>query len=1195
MNGLWEKKRIYLLVFCLTFFSGFCWLGTEDMGQVHAATCGACGGKGYTTTQTQNRLKRYGCTKCGGQGYQIVHAETLAVLSNNGYRKGSGTVPSHSGSGGGNPAMLNGWVQRDGFWYFYIDNVAQIGWQSIDGPWYYFNAAGQMQTGWIFDGQYYYYMADSGVMLAGQWLQSGGNWYYLTESGAMLTGWGYINGSYYYCREPSGEMQTGWQQINGSWYYMDAGGAMQHGWQNLAGNWYYLGPANDGAMRVGWHGINGNYYYFYEDGIMAANAWVDGYYLDQDGIRRNAYTVAYHGNGGAGSVPSQAVVHNQSFSISGNLFSRPGYSFKDWSGSDGGTYLPGQTVKSLTTVQNAIITLYARWEPNTYKVSFHANGGSVGTGSKHVVFGSAYGELPTPSRIGHTFQGWYTAASGGGKVTAGTAMTTAGGHTLYAQWKINDYQITYHANGGSSVSKPSAMVTYQKAVDLNVTAEKEGYIFIGWNTDAAAKAGLASLKMPAENVALYAIYSIPVSDVREVSLLSWAVGDKVNYRSHSLNWVGSNLRGHSYRLAKTNLASDFPGRSLGWALVAWDNAGNYRVLKETETSPIPRRFVQTVGHYRYEAHMGEWVKFAAVSEQKVKGEEYTPTYLTPPEGYCKDHIDGTYIVDGDRDSSAYYTPISYILHFDANGGECGTDSKPVAYGEAYGELPTASRFGHRFKGWFTEPTGGKRAVSSDRYFIPGDSTLYAHWEVNLHQAVYDYRTNGGTAAETEYVTAAYGTPVNLRVAAIKEGWEHVGWNTDPNAEDGLPVYVMEDEDTVLYAIYKKEISVTYTDWGDGSICGGANDETNVRHDIILIYNRAEGGTIQIPFLHGREGWQAEGWSLGIQGDAPIDAAPGMELFLKENTDFYGRYSREVLVSYDTNGSPEERPTEKGIRDYNGSGAYTEPVFILAAAPKLENHSFVGWEKERSGENKELFAAGQQEALSEDTLFRAKWDRFPEVEAYERYFTLAQAQNGEITPEVLLEKVRGTDLEDGLLRNGQDVVVLDYRPEEFTGFEAEGSVSVTYQAWDSFGNQAQKQMMIHIVDTDLQENPLQEYTRFISGEFYKNGDTYVAAEGGGLERESVWKHENAYRSVLEYALSNRKQGESIIETTFAGKEYRIAKPGSGEWTHRKETWTFTREQMDQVKEFIEKNGFGNYKKKTGISEFYEIFGECREEK
>lgn len=1214
MNRIWKTKRMYILIFFLIFFAGMNLFGETDMRRVHAATCGACGGKGYTVTQDRNRIKRYGCTKCGGQGYQIIHPETLAVLSSSGYKKGSGTVPSHSSGGSGNPAMLNGWVQRDGIWYFYIDNVAQIGWQSIDGPWYYFNDAGQMQTGWVFDGHYYYYMADSGAMLAGQWLQSGGYWYYLTDSGAMLTGWGYINGSYYYCREPSGEMLVGWQKINGSWYYMDTGGAMQHGWLNLAGNWYYLGPANDGAMRVGWQAINGNYYYFYEDGIMASNAWVDGYYLDQDGIRRNAYTVAYHSNGGSGSVPSQAVVHNQSFSISGNLFSRPGYHFKSWSGSDGGSYLPGQTVISLTTVQNAVITLYAQWEPNTYTISFHGNGGSVGTESKNVVFGSAYGELPIPSRTGHTFLGWYTGASGGNKIMAGTAMTTAGGHTLYAHWRINDYQVIYHANGGDSVSKPSAMITYQKAVDLNVTAAKDGYIFIGWNTDAAAKGGLASLQMPAQNVTLYAIYSIPVSDVREVSLLSWASGDKANYRSYSLARVGSSLRGYTYRLAGTNLAGDFPGRGLGWALVAWDNAGNYRVLKETETAPVPQRFVQTVGHYRYEAHLGEWVRFAAVSEQKLKGEEYIPAYLTPPEGYCEDHIDGAYVVEGDRESSAYYTPISYTLHFDANGGACGTDSKPVIFGEAYGELPTASRFGYRFQGWFTEPVGGTRVIGSDRYLVPGDSILYAHWEVNLHQAVYDYKTNGGTAAETEYVTAAYGSSLDLSAAAVKEGWEHVGWNIDPDAEEGLSEYIMGDEDTVLYAVYKKEIRVTYTDWEndekndkmDAGTNNGPNakidNRTNVLVDTITIFNRAEGGTIVIPRLQGREGWQAEGWSLEPLGDSPIDAAPGMEVFLKEDTDFYGRYSREILVSYDTNGSIEERSGEKGIRDYNASGAYKDPVFTLALAPKLEDHSFVGWKKEENNSGPDfpeeagmLFPAGQQAVLSEDTLFRAIWDKFPELEAYDRYFTLTQAKEGRITPEVLLEKVKGTDLEDGPLKNGQAVTVIHYRPEEFTGFEADGSVSVTYQAADSFGNKREKQVTAYIADTAFKENLLQEYTRFISSEFYKAGDTYISALGGGLEDASVWKQEETYRAALEYALSNRKRKERVVETTFAGKEYRITKPGSGEWDHWKETWTFTREQVDAVKEFVGKNGFGNYKNETGISEFYERFGDCRRER
>ena len=70
----------------------------------------------------------------------------------------------------------------------------------------------------------------------------------------------------------------------------------------------------------------------------------------------------------------------------------------------------------------------------SYTITFNANGGSCSTGNKSVTYGSTYGTLPTPTRSGYNFDGWYTAASGGTKVSSSTKVTATGNHTLYAHW-----------------------------------------------------------------------------------------------------------------------------------------------------------------------------------------------------------------------------------------------------------------------------------------------------------------------------------------------------------------------------------------------------------------------------------------------------------------------------------------------------------------------------------------------------------------------------------------------------------------------------------------------------------------------------------------------------------------------------------------------------------------------------------------
>ena len=78
-------------------------------------------------------------------------------------------------------------------------------------------------------------------------------------------------------------------------------------------------------------------------------------------------------------------------------------------------------------------TLYAHWKANQYTVTFDSNGGTVGTNSQKVTYGSTY-TLPIPTRMGYTFDGWYTAKTGGAKVTKDTVVTATANHTLYARW-----------------------------------------------------------------------------------------------------------------------------------------------------------------------------------------------------------------------------------------------------------------------------------------------------------------------------------------------------------------------------------------------------------------------------------------------------------------------------------------------------------------------------------------------------------------------------------------------------------------------------------------------------------------------------------------------------------------------------------------------------------------------------------------
>lgn len=130
-------------------------------------------------------------------------------------------------------------------------------------------------------------------------------------------------------------------------------------------------------------------------------------------------------------------------------------------------------------------TLSTESYTTTKTVRFDANGGRVSPASKVVAcsssYSNTYGTLPTPTRTGYDFDGWYTRESGGTKVTATTSVGTDPPTTLYAHWIGKKYTVTLDANGGT-VSMASRTATYGSEYPALPAPTREGYTFDGWYT-----------------------------------------------------------------------------------------------------------------------------------------------------------------------------------------------------------------------------------------------------------------------------------------------------------------------------------------------------------------------------------------------------------------------------------------------------------------------------------------------------------------------------------------------------------------------------------------------------------------------------------------------------------------------------------------------------------------------------------------
>ena len=77
--------------------------------------------------------------------------------------------------------------------------------------------------------------------------------------------------------------------------------------------------------------------------------------------------------------------------------------------------------------------------------------------------------------------------------------------------------------------------------------------------------------------------------------------------------------------------------------------------------------------------------------------------------------------------SSSWSPMSFNVDFNANGGICDTSRKTVTYDQAYGDLPIPEKNGNIFLGWYTKKKGGKLIKKDDKVDILNNITLYASW------------------------------------------------------------------------------------------------------------------------------------------------------------------------------------------------------------------------------------------------------------------------------------------------------------------------------------------------------------------------------------------------------------------------------------------------------------------------------------
>ena len=207
--------------------------------------------------------------------------------------------------------------------------------------------------------------------------------------------------------------------------------------------------------------------------------------------KQGSYKVQFLANGGKGEMEPQAFTYDKSKKLSKNQFTRTGYTFEGWNTKKNGkgkTYKNRQSVSNLTAKDNGVVKLYAVWKGVPYKVKYIGNGATSGKmeNSSHQYGTKSKLSANKFKKKGYKFVKWSTQKNGKGKSYKNQAeiktLTTKKNQviTLYAQWQIVNYKITYRTNGGKLLSSIKKTYNLKSKTFMLPKPTRRGYDFDGW-------------------------------------------------------------------------------------------------------------------------------------------------------------------------------------------------------------------------------------------------------------------------------------------------------------------------------------------------------------------------------------------------------------------------------------------------------------------------------------------------------------------------------------------------------------------------------------------------------------------------------------------------------------------------------------------------------------------------------------------
>ena len=752
------------------------------------------------------------------------------------------------------------------------------------------------------------------------------------------------------------------------------------------------------------------------------------------GFRPNTYTIQF-GPGrhteATGSTASISMTYDQTKALPSCGFSWPGYTFLGWDldeDNQSPTYEAGQSVCNLTAVDGATITLEAIWSVNSYTVKFNGNGSTSGSMSNQSftydstqaltanAFKRAYTvtynyngngstnstatatatfngwatsasgakvyddkqsvsnlatsgtfnlyanwtlgkvTLPTPTRTGYTFAGWYTAASGGEKVGAGGASyTPSKAITLYAQWTPNTYTIQFGPGRAINAtgSTASLSMTYDQTKDLpSCGFSWPGYTFLGWDLDEDNQsptytAGQSVSNLTATNGATVTLEAIWEPNTYTVKFNgNGATSGSMSNQSFTYD-APKALTANTYKRAYVvtynyngNGASDTTATANS-TFNGWATSATGAVVHTDKKTVSNLATSGTVNLY------ANWTLGSVTLPTPTRiGYTFKGWYTASSGGTLVGAGGASYTPESTVTLYAQWTPNTYTIEFkpgrvtEATGS---TASMTMTYDQAKA-LPSCGFVapGYRFLGWDLDEdnqsptyTAGQ-SVSNLTATNGATVTLEAIWEPLYYYVAFEANGGLGTMSNEEMMVAVEKPlPANTftRTGYTFSGWAESATGSVKYADKAVVVDLASEGNTkTLYAVWTPN---TYT------IKFDANGGTGTMADLSMRYNASKALTANT-FV--RAGYNFLGWSTSSSATVALykDGASVVNLNSTNNgsVTLYAVWVKaEYTVKFDANGGTGTMADQIHCEDI--------ALALTSNAFKLDGYTFVGWSTDKA--------------------------------------------------------------------------------------------------------------------------------------------------------------------------------------------------------------------------------------------------------